>query len=104
MQIPLTADQFYGVFRDYNEVVWPTQMLLVGLALAGVVLVAKPRRWSHAVVSGILAVLWAWLAVAYHFAFFARINPLAYAFSALSLIGAAVFVWEGLVRRRLHFE
>lgn len=104
MEIPFTVDQFYDVFRDYNEVVWPTQLLLIGLALVGVVLVIKPRGWSHSAVSGILAVLWVWLAVVYHFAFFARINPLAYAFSALSLFGAAVFVWDGLVRRRLRFE
>lgn len=104
MQIPFTIDQFYNVFRDYNEAVWPIQLFLVGLALVGIVLLVKPRNWSHAVVSGILAVLWVWMAVAYHLAFFARINPLAYVFSALSLAGAAVFIWEGVVRCRLRFE
>lgn len=104
MKIPFTIDQFYDVFRQYNEAVWPVQLLLIGLALIGVVLVIRPRSWSHVVISGILAVLWAWLSLVYHFAFFARINPLAYAFSALSLAGAAAFVWDGLVRRRLHYE
>lgn len=104
VELPFTADQFFDVFRDYNEAVWPAQPLLVGLALLGVVLVMKPRSWGHAVVAAILAVLWAWLALAYHLAFFARVNPLAYAFAALSLIGAAVFAWDGLVRRRLRFE
>lgn len=104
MKMPFTVDQFYGVFRDYNEMVWPSQLLLIGLSLIGVVMVIRPRSWSHMVVSGILAVLWAWLALVYHFAFFARINPLAYVFSALSLVGAAAFVWDGLVRRRLRYE
>ena len=54
--------------------------------------------------SAILAFLWAWIGVAYHFAFFASINPLAYAFGTLSLIGAAVFVWVGIVKRQLAFE
>ncbi|HRP75423.1 MAG TPA: DUF6064 family protein [Rhodocyclaceae bacterium] len=102
--MPFTVDQFYDVFRAYNEAIWPTQLLLIGLALVGVLLVARPRKWSHAVVSGILAMLWTWLAIVYHFAFFARINPLAYAFAALSLAGAAVFAWDGVVRRRLRFE
>lgn len=104
MQMPFTVDQFYGAFRDYNEAVWPAQLLLLGLALAGVMVVLRPRSWSDVAVSGILAVLWAWMGIVYHFAFFARINPLAYAFSALSLFGAAVFVWDGMVHRRLRFE
>jgi hypothetical protein len=102
--MPFTVEQFYDVFRDYNEAVWPSQLLLIGLALTGVVLAIRSRSWSHAAVSGILAVLWVWLGIAYHLAFFARINPLAYAFSAISLFGAAVFVWDGLVHRRLRFE
>jgi drug/metabolite transporter (DMT)-like permease len=104
MDMPFTAEQFHDVFRAYNEAVWPSQIVLIGLALVGIFLAMRPRRWSHAVVSAILAVLWAWLAVAYHIAFFSRINPLAYAFAALSLVGAAIFVWDGVVQRRLRFE
>jgi hypothetical protein len=104
MLMPFTPHQFYDVFRIYNEVVWPAQLLLVGFGLLGILLVMRPRPWSHSVVSGILAALWVWLAVIYHFVLFAQINPLAYAFSAISLAGAVIFVWEGIVRRRLQFE
>ena len=104
MQLPFTPDQFYNVFREYNEALWPSQLLLVGLAIVAAILVIRPRDWSGVVLSGILAFLWAWLALAYHLAFFAAINPLAYAFSALSLVGAFVFFWQGVVRRRLQFS
>lgn len=104
MQMPFTVDQFYEVFRDYNEAVWPVQFLLVMLGLAAIALVLRPRRWSSAAVSAILAVLWAWMAIAYHLIFFARINPLAYLFAGISLAGAAAFVWEGIVRRKLKFS
>jgi hypothetical protein len=42
--------------------------------------------------------------VAYHLAFFARICPPAYGFAALSAVGAAVFIWQGVFRRRLAFR
>lgn len=104
MRIPFTVEQFFGVFRAYNLAVWPAQVALLALAIVAVVLVAVSRRWSGAGVSCILAFLWAWMALAYHLAFFSSINPLAYAFAALSLVGASVFFWQGVVRRQLQFK
>lgn len=104
MRLPFTVEQFFGVFRAYNTAVWPAQAVLLALALAAVYLVFVPRRWSGIAVSAVLALLWAWLGLAYHLAFFARINPAAYAFAAVSIVGAAVFAWQGVVRRRLEFR
>jgi hypothetical protein len=42
--------------------------------------------------------------LAYHLAFFSRISTAAYGFAALSAAGAAVFVWQGVIRRRLAFR
>jgi hypothetical protein len=104
MALPFTVEQFYGVFRDYNTAVWPAQWFLVALAAAVVVAVLRPWPWSGVAVSAVLGVLWAWIALAYHLAFFARISPAAYGFAAFSAAGAAVFVWQGVIRRRLAFR
>jgi hypothetical protein len=103
MRLPFTVEQFYATFRDYNEAVWPAQWLLFGLAVVATVLAFVPRRWSWKIVSGILACLWIWQAVAYHFAFFARINPLAYAFGVISLMAGWMFIWDGVILGRLRF-
>jgi hypothetical protein len=104
MQLPFTVEQFYGVFVDYNTTVWPAQVILLALAAVAVALVVFPRRWSGVGVSAILAFLWAWLGIAYHLAFFTAINPLAYGFAVLSVAGALVLVWQGVVRRRLEYR
>ena len=41
---------------------------------------------------------WAWSALAYHAAFFTRINPAAWLFAALFLVQATAFFWSGVVR------
>lgn len=104
MQLPFTAAQFFDVFRQYNDAVWPAQIVLLTLAIAAVVLVALPRRWSGTGISAILAFLWAWTGLAYHLAFFSAINPLAYVFAGLSVAGAAAFAWHGIARRRLEYR
>jgi hypothetical protein len=103
MQMPFTAEQFFGIFRLYNNTVWPAQLVLLALAVLAVLFIALRRPWSGVAVSGILALLWVWLGAAYHLAFFARINPVAYGFGALSIVGGLLFAWHGVFRRRLEF-
>ncbi len=104
MQLPFTTEQFYAVFRDYNTTLWPAQVVLLALAVAAIALVVRPRRWSGAGVSAILAALWAWMGLAYHLAFFTSISAPAYGFAIVFLVGAWLFVWHGVVRRRLEFR
>lgn len=104
MLLPFTVEQFFGVFRAYNETVWPAPWLLGALAVAALWLTTRPGRRSDQAISAILGVLWLWLGLAYHLAFFAAINPLAYAFAALSVAGGLAFLWFGAVRRRLRFR
>ena len=104
MQLPFSIEQFFGVFRAYNERVWPSQYILVALALFAVALAAFPRRNSGRGISAVLGLLWVWIGAVYQLLFFTAINPLAYAFSALSVAGGAVFFWQGVVHRRLEFR
>jgi Family of unknown function (DUF6064) len=104
VRLPFTQAQFFEVFRRYNEAVWPVPLLLSALGMVAVAFVLRPRRWSGVLVSGILALLWAWLAIGYHLAFFARVNPIAPAFAALSAAGAGLFLWFGVVTRRLQYR
>lgn len=104
MQLPFTVEQFFDVIRAYNTAVWPAQVVLLALALVAVVLVVMPQRWSGAGISLILATFWTWLGLVYHLAFFTTINPLAYAFAAISVAAAAVFFWHGVVLRQLKFR
>jgi len=103
MQLPFDAEAFFEVFAAYNAAVWPAQVGLSALALLAVVLLGVRAAWAGALIAAILAILWAWVAVAYHALHFARINPAAYAFAAASGVGAAVFAWQGVVRRRMRF-
>jgi hypothetical protein len=84
--------------------VWPAQIVLLALAAIAVAAAARLSRHGGVVIAATLTLLWAWMGVAYHLAFFRAINPLAPLFAALSLAGAVAFGWHGVVRRRLHFR
>lgn len=104
MKPPFTSQQFYAIFIDYNDGVWPAQIMLLALAILAFAFVFKSNRRSSTAVSAILGLLWAWSALAYHLTFFSRISPLAYAFAAVSLLGAGVFFLQGVLQQRLAFR
>lgn len=104
MQLPFTRDAFLDVFAAYNERLWP---VAVGLWLLTVYAFVGLIRASHrrtAFIPVLLAIHWAWAGLAYHAAFFSRINPAAWVFSALFVIEAMVLTWEGVVCRGLSFS
>jgi hypothetical protein len=101
---PFTQQQFLEVFARYNEDLVPLQvaLFLLGASAFGAMMVR--RRDSDRVISAILAGLWLWMGVVYHFIYFRDINPAATAFGVVFIAGAANFAWVGVVQRRLVFD
>ena len=86
--MPFTGDEFFRVFADYNSAIWPAQLVLVALAFLAVL--AAVLRTSR-VTSAILAALFAWCGIVYHWTWFAAVTPAARVFGALFLFGAIAF-------------
>jgi hypothetical protein len=106
MRLPFSSEQFFEVFRDYHAAVGPAPLLLNLLGLAALALVFARRRRAAAgvAISSLLALLWAWSGIVYHGVFFRRINPLALGFGLLFVLAALLFLWHGVVQRRLRFS
>lgn len=99
--MPFTAGEFFEVFRRYNEAVWPLQFLLVAAGLVVVVLALRSHPNAGRMAMLVMALLWAWMGMVYHFAFFRHINPAASLFGLVSVVQAAIFVWLGTRERRV---
>jgi len=104
MSLPFTADQFLDVFRRYNDAVWPFQCLLNAAAVILVAAALKGGRKATIVAVSILAALWFWAGVVYHWLFFRAINPAASVFGALFVIEGMLIAWLGFHGRALAYE
>jgi hypothetical protein len=101
MNLPFTKREFFEAMAAYNQAVWPAQVALELMAVAVVWLALRRAASAGMWVSAILALLWAWTGIAYHWVFFSAINQAAWAFGAICLAGAAGFARYGVVRRRI---
>jgi hypothetical protein len=101
--IPFTPEQFFDVFRWYNESVWPAQWLLAAMAVVAMVAAGRARAQSGHIASAVLAMLWLWSGVVYHLTFFTAINRAAVVFGALFVAQSMLFLWLGVRRHQLKF-
>lgn len=101
--LPFTTAQFVEVFGAYNNAIWPAQIVVYIVASAGVALLFKPGTATDRIVSGILASMWGFAGIVYHWIYFAPINAAALIFGFAFLAQSVIFVMAGVVRRELQF-
>ena len=104
LNLPFDADQFIRVLAQYNQAVWPMQLLLNGAALGCAALLFYGQPWASRMIALLLAGMWLWMALAYQYAFFTLINPAAWWFGVLFLFAAVAFDWLGVVDDKLRFR
>ena len=104
MKTPFTVDQFLEVFKNYNESVFPVQVLFYLVAWFAIYLVTRQSTKSNRVISGVLSFYWLWMGVVYHLVFFATVNKAAYLFGSLFILQSALFLIFGAFSDRLSFR
>lgn len=103
MKIPFTVEQFFSVFTQYNEAIWPAQIVAYVLGLAVIVALVKKGRWSDRAITGVLALSWIWMGSVYHLIHFSTINPAARVFGALFIVQGMILALFGIIFKRFDF-
>ena len=104
MALPFSRDQFFAVFAAYNDAVAPAQILLIALGIGAAALALRPSRWSDRAIGLVLAGLWLWMGVEYHWRFFRPINPAATLFGAAFVVEGVLLAWATVRPPRLAFR
>lgn len=102
MNLPFSAEQFFDVFRRYNESVSPAQLVLNAIALITVAAAYRANarrswRWAQASIV-LLAALWLWTGIIYFKTFFTSITPAGEIFGSFFIAEAGLLLlatWEG---------
>lgn len=103
MELPFSHAEFLEVFAAFN-IRFLTVLILFWIVTAFLFLRlhsegSRQSRWLVL----LLIVHWGWAGVAYHWLYFAQINPAAPWFGALFLLQAGLLAWYGLFKQQLVF-
>lgn len=102
--MPFTVEEFLGIFRDYNNAVYPFQFILILSALYIIYLAFSRKSYGSKVITWILVFYWLWIGVVYHIIFFSSINPAAYVFGIIFILQSLLFIKAGIIDNKLEFK
>jgi len=102
--LPFTREQFFAVFAEYNDAVWPVQVVAYLLGLGMLALVLKPSHRGDRLIGAGLAAMWVWTGVAYHALHFSAINQAALVFATFFVLQGVLLFHVAVIRGRLAFR
>jgi len=103
MKTPITSEQFFSAFEKYNHSIFPIQIILFLLSICALILIGSKIKQKDKIVAGFLAILWLWMGIGYHIAFYSGINNFAYGYSLLFIFQGLFLSWEGVLLYNLKF-
>jgi hypothetical protein len=104
MKTPFTTEQFFNVFEKYNSTMFPLQLIIILLGIAGIFLLYSKYSFKDKLIGGYLGVLWLWMGLAYHIGFFAEINKVAFVFGGIFILQGLLILFNTFVKGRLIFD
>jgi hypothetical protein len=103
MKTAAITNSFFSVFAKYNHAIFPVQIILFLLSILALIAIGSKFRQKDKFVAGILGVLWLWIGIGYHIAFFSGINNFAYGYGVLFILQGLFLLWEGVLLYNLKF-
>jgi hypothetical protein len=79
-------------------------LIVILLGILSVILLHSKKESKNKLIGGFLGILWIWIGIAYHFAFFTEINKAAFLFGGLFVLQGLFFLLETFSRKKLEFE
>lgn len=104
MKTPFTPEQFFHVFEEYNSAVFPFQLIILALGVAGIFMLHSGYSLKHKFIGSYLGFLWIWVGSVYHISFFSAVNPAARAFGIIFIIQGILILFYSYRKERLKFS
>ena len=104
MNLPFSLTDFLNTFKDYNQAIFPLQIVFYLITFLCIYLLFTGNKNINKIISIVLSFFWLWMGIVYHIIFFSTINKAAYIFGAFFIVQGIMFAGCGLIRKKISFE
>ena len=103
MNLPFSLVDFLNVFKNYNQTIFPLQILFYLIAFLCIYFLFAGNKNLNKIISIVLSFFWLWMGIVYFLIFFSTINKAAYVFGAFFILQGIMFAGCGLIRKKISF-
>lgn len=103
MKTPFSIDQFFSVFENYNNTLFPAQIILFLAGLFALYWVMKGKPNVNRFTGAFLGFIWVWMGIVYHICLFSKINPPALVFGVIFILQGVFILFESFRKNGLDF-
>ena len=104
MNLPFNAEQFLEIFQKYNTTLFPMQLILLASGVLMIVIIHLQFHAKNRTVNTLLGLVWLWNGIAYHYAFFTKINKAAFVFALIFVIQGIFFIIEAFSSNKVQYK
>jgi len=103
MKLPFSTEQFLNVIEKYNSNIFPFQLIILLMGIVCLFLLHAKIDAKNKLIGIYLGVLWIWIGVVYHLAYFTVINKAAFLFGGIFILQGFFILFSTLVKNKLIF-
>jgi hypothetical protein len=104
MSPSFTLEQFLEMMARYNHAFWPMQVIAYILGITAIVCAIRSGRTASKIITGIVALMWTWVGVAFGFFYMRELSPQATIYTIIFVLQGIVFITAGISGRSLRFR
>jgi len=104
METPFTPEQFIELFKNYNQSVYPMQIVFYLLGTTVIILSIKKITNADRIINIILSFSWLWMGIVYHLMYFTQINKAACLFGVIFILQGLLFFYQGVLNNKLSYK
>jgi len=104
MLYSLNNNEFLGLIAQYNQSMYPLQILLFILGLLAVILIHLRQHKKNTFTAIILGILWIYNGIIYFFIYLPQHSQMSYFYGSLFMLQGFFFFYEAFFRNKLYFE
>lgn len=101
--VMVSSDSFFAMWSQYNDSVWPMQIVTYVLGVLSIAMLVKRWKFSNKIIVGTLSVLWLWSGVVTFIIAFGDLSTQYYVWGALWIVQSLIFFYMGFVKPGLKF-
>jgi len=104
MNLKFSFDEFMAMLADYNDAIWPLQIIVYLVTISIIVMIFMRVRHSGKILAVWLGMLWIWVGIVFNLIYFSRVTQGGFVFGVIFIIQGLIFLYSSVARNDLAFQ